>query len=411
MLARELGDENIRFETGGHSERVFDELDYAILSPGIPSSAPIVRELESRHLPLFSEIEVASWLCSAAIVAVTGTNGKSTTTAWLAHVLREAGRKALATGNIGSPLSGDVLKLGEDDFAVVEVSSFQLERIDTFRPHVALILNLTPDHLDRYQSVDEYAAAKYRIADNQTDEDYLVLNADDRNLREAKFFGNPTRIEFSTTQDVGTGVFVKDDTLSYSFGGRSGMICPTSDLGIPGPHNVANAAAVAAGALALGFSAGQIAIGLKSFTGIAHRIEHVAEINGVTYINDSKATNVDSVNYALQSVNRPIILIMGGRDKGGDFKSLAPQISARVDLIIVIGEASDKIAMSLGSIVPVQKVENLSKAVKLAASKAKPGDAVLLSPACASFDQFRDYEHRGDTFKEEVAKLKGERHE
>ncbi len=407
---RKLEQEGILYETGGHTERVFDQLDFAVLSPGIPSTSPIVRELDQRHLPLFSELEFASWLCPATIVAVTGTNGKSTTTAWLAHVISEVGRMAVATGNIGSPFASDVLRLREDNFAVVEVSSFQLERIDTFQPHVAIILNITPDHLDRYGSVEEYAAMKYRIAENQTPEDFLILNADDDFLKSAVFDGNPSRIEFSTTKEVKAGVYVKDDALNYSYGGRSGMICPTSDLGIPGPHNVANAAAVAAATLVLGFTPEQIVVGLKNFSGIAHRIETIAEVGGVLFVNDSKATNVDSVVYALQSIDRPLILIMGGRDKGGDFTTLSALLGpARVREILVIGEASDKIEESLRKVVPVTKAGDLGNALKLAVEHARTGDAVLLSPGCASFDQFRDFEHRGDQFREIVLKMKGSR--
>lgn len=407
MQARQLEAQGIHYETGGHSERIFDRLDYAVLSPGIPVTAPVVREIEERHLPLFSELEVASWLCPATIVAVTGTNGKSTTTAWIAHVLCEAGRTALATGNIGSPFADDVLKLDEDAYAVVEVSSFQLERIDSFRPHVALILNISPDHLDRYGSVDEYAVMKYRVADNQTPDDYLILNADDNHLQKAQFWGKPNRLEFSMKREVKTGVYVKDDALCYSYGGRSGTICPTSDLGIPGPHNIANAAAVAAAALVLGLNSDEIAVGLKNFKGIAHRIEYIAEIKDVVYINDSKATNVDSVAFALQSIQRPVILIMGGRDKGGDFASLKNILPGRVKEIIVIGEASKKILKSLEKVVPITEAGELDSAVKKASKKATAGDAVLLSPGCASFDQFRDFEHRGDTFRELVTRLKG----
>jgi UDP-N-acetylmuramoylalanine--D-glutamate ligase len=398
-LLEEMG---ISFEVGGHTERAMREVDFFIVSPGIPATAPFMQEIERRHLPVFSEIEVTSWLCPANIVAITGTNGKSTTTALTAHLLNTAGKKAVATGNIGSPFAHDVVTLSDRDYAVVEVSSFQLERIETFKPKVATILNITPDHLDRYKEFEIYAEAKYRIADSQDSSDYLVINSDDEILRAAKFWGTPKIIHFSTRTVVSQGVFAKDGELVYALEGRSGTICRTNELGVPGPHNIANCAAAAAMVLALGIDAADIARGLKSFKGIAHRIEFVAEVDGVRYINDSKATNVDSVYVALQSLDRPMILIMGGRDKGGDFTRLAPLMTGRVKEIILIGEATEIIARQLTGAAPLERATDIFAAVKLASHRAKAGDAVMLSPGCASFDQFRDFEERGDKFKEAV---------
>ncbi|MGB5105853.1 MAG: UDP-N-acetylmuramoyl-L-alanine--D-glutamate ligase [Candidatus Zixiibacteriota bacterium] len=406
---RMLEEQGISFEVGGHTERAMREVDFFIVSPGIPATAPFMREIERRHLPVFSEIEVTSWLCPASIVAITGTNGKSTTTALMAHLLNNSGRKAIATGNIGSPFARDVISLSDRDFAVVEVSSFQLERIETFKPKVAAILNITPDHLDRYKEMSVYAEAKYRIADSQTAEDYLVLNADDEILQQAEFWGKPRILHFSILKTVSEGVFVKDGELVFALDGRSGTICRTNELGIPGPHNVANCASAAAMALALGVDVEDIAGGLKSFKGIPHRIETVGEINGVKYINDSKATNVDSVYVALQSIDRPMILIMGGRDKAGDFTRLAPLMQGRVNEIILIGEATEIIARQLAGVVALERAKDIYEAVQLAALKAAPGDAVMLSPGCASFDQFRDFEDRGDKFKEAVMALREER--
>jgi len=406
---RTLEDQGISYEVGGHTERAMREVDFFIVSPGIPATAPFMQEIERRHLPVFSEIEVTSWLCPATIAAITGTNGKSTTTALTAHILNVAGKKAVATGNIGSPFAHDVVVLSDRDYAVVEVSSFQLERIETFKPKVAAILNITPDHLDRYKLLEKYAEAKYRIADAQDENDYRVLNADDEVLATAKFWGTPRIIHFSTKQSVAEGVFVKDGELVYALEGRSGTICRTNELGVPGPHNVANCAAAAAMTLVLGLDPSDIARGLKSFKGIEHRIEYVAEINGVRYINDSKATNVDSVYVALQSFDRPLIVIMGGRDKAGDFTRLAPLMAGRVKEIILIGEATEKIAAQLSGVVKMERAGNIYTAVEMASNHAVQGDVVMLSPACASFDQFRDFEDRGEKFKEAVRALEGGR--
>ncbi|MCK4858405.1 MAG: UDP-N-acetylmuramoyl-L-alanine--D-glutamate ligase, partial [candidate division Zixibacteria bacterium] len=385
----------IRFETGGHSRQALDDVDFCIISPGIAPTAPFVQEITRRHLPLFSEIEVTSWLCPATILAITGANGKSTTTTLLAHIIRESGRQTVATGNIGSPFAADVEQLSADDYAVVEVSSFQLEHTDTFKPKVAAILNITADHLDRYGNISEYAQAKYRIADSQDQTDYIVLNQDDPLTVAPDLWGKPQRLHFSTREEVASGVFVRDDQLGFTIGERSGTICPTAAIGIPGPHNLANAAAASSVALAIGIDPEAIARGLATFRGIAHRLEPVAEINQVRFVNDSKATNIDSVKVALQSVKTPIILIMGGRDKGADFSSLAKLVGDRVKLLLLIGEAAAKIDAELSTITEVVRLEDIEQAVNHAYQRAAPGDTVLLSPGCASFDQFRDFEDRG----------------
>jgi len=403
-----LHEAGILFETGGHTARSLQDVDFVIVSPGINPHVAVLQEIDRRGLPAFSEIEVTSWLCPATMIAITGTNGKSTTTALMAHLLNSAGRKAVATGNIGSPFADDVGSLTERDYAVVEISSFQLERTDTFRPKVATILNITPDHLDRYTSFAEYCEMKCRIADSQQESDFLILNADDMQLVRAEFWGKPQIVWFSTKQKLPHGVYLDELHLSFKLGERSGTICPTAQVGIPGPHNLANAAAAAAMALAVDLTPEQIAAGLLTFKGIPHRLEHVTEWGGVNYVNDSKATNVDSVYYALQSVPSPIILIMGGRDKGGTFEVLAELVSARVKLLLLIGEATDKIATSLGSLTTTLKATDLFEALRLAHRFSTSKDTVLLSPGCASFDQFRDFEDRGDKFKEAVLRMKKE---
>jgi UDP-N-acetylmuramoylalanine--D-glutamate ligase len=403
--AQTLEHADIDFETGGHTERALAAVDYVVISPGIPPTSPFMREIAERHLPVFSEVEVTSWLCRATIIAITGTNGKTTTTALVAHLLNTAGRKALATGNIGSPFATDAEKLTEDDFAVVEISSFQLEGTDTFKPKVASILNITPDHLDRYGGFEEYAEMKYRIADSQDETDYLILNYDDPILQQAKFWGKPQILHFSTKERVENGVFAQAGNLVYSSGGRSRTICPTGKLGIKGPHNLANAAAAAAMVLPLGIDIEAVARGLETFQPIEHRLEPVMDIKGVSFINDSKATNVDSVFYALQSEDRPLIVIMGGRDKAGDFSTLAALVKQHVKLIVLIGEATEKIEVSLGDVTATIRAKDIFEAVEVGYRHSAAGDVVMLSPACASFDQFTDYEDRGRKFKQAVQEL------
>lgn len=403
--ARLLEEAGIPFETGGHSPRALAEVDFIVVSPGIPPTAPFMQLIAQQHLPVFSEIEVTSWLCPATIIAITGTNGKTTTTALVAHLLNTAGKKAVATGNIGSPFAADVQRLGENDFAVVEVSSFQLECVDTFRPKVAAILNITPDHLDRYGDFDVYAETKYRIADSQEPSDFLVLNCDDRVLQGAKFWGKPQILQFSIHHMVENGVYAQNENLVYSSGGRSRTICPTGKLGIKGPHNLANSAAAAAMVLPLGIDIEAVARGLETFRPIEHRLEPSGDIKGVTFINDSKATNVDSVFYALQSETRPLIVIMGGRDKAGDFSTLVDLVKKHVKLIVLIGEAAAKIEAALGSHTTTVRAGDINEAVKIAFQRADKGDVVMLSPACASFDQFSDYEDRGRKFKQAVRDL------
>lgn len=403
--AKELSEAGIRFEAGGHTERALAEVDYLVISPGIPATTPFIRQVQELDIPIFSEIEVTSWLCPATIIAITGSNGKSTTTAWVAHILNRAGHRAVATGNIGSPFATDVAALSSDDFAVVEVSSFQLEFTDTFKPRVAAILNITPDHLDRYGDFSDYMEAKYRIADSQDRSDFLVLNADDVHTTNPRLWGEPTKLLFSAKRNVGPGVSVAGGELVYEIQSGSGNICAISEIGIPGPHNLANAAAATAMCLAVGLEPAEIAEGLNSFKGIEHRLEAAGDIRGVHFVNDSKATNVDSVNFALQSMAAPIILIMGGRDKGGDFTTLAGPISEKVKLLVLIGEAQDLIAKALEDTVEMVRAGNLLEAVHICFDKADAGDTVLLSPACASFDQFTDFEDRGRRFKQAVREL------
>ncbi|MCI0532436.1 MAG: UDP-N-acetylmuramoyl-L-alanine--D-glutamate ligase, partial [candidate division Zixibacteria bacterium] len=310
----ELKKLKIDFETGGHSQKLLQEKDYLVLSPGIPGDIPIVKEAEFLGIPVFSEIEVASWLCPAEIVAITGSNGKTTTTTLVGEILKKAGKETWVAGNIGVAFSGVLSQISPEGIVVLEVSSFQLEKIQEFKPRVSAILNLSPDHLDRYPNVEAYIQAKFRIFENQDNSDFAVLNYDDPLLRKKAAEVKAPVLFFSTSTGLEEGAYIKDKNLIVKLGGKEKRIINTDQIGIKGPHNLSNSACASLIATILGVKPETIAEILKEFKGVEHRLEPVAEIKGVKFINDSKATNVDSVWFALQSVSKPIILIAGGKD-------------------------------------------------------------------------------------------------
>ncbi len=392
----------IPFETGGHRIESLDGVDSVVASPGVPPGNILIREAEARGIPVVSEIEVASWVTDAVIMALTGSNGKTTTTAWLGTIYQESGRASEVGGNIGRAFADFAAALSPGTRAILEVSTFQLERIDSFCPHVAAILNVTPDHLDRHGTFEEYVRLKFRLLENQAGTDIAVLNADDPTIctyDKEHHPGNAQRWWFSTRQAVCPGVWWDGEYLHCNDGESLGII-PQSDMLIPpGVHNRGNAAAAVAMALADGLTPADIAPGLVAFRGVEHRLEHVATINGVDYINDSKATNPDSVAKAIVSFDRPLVIIMGGLDKGTDFTSLVDELRPRVRALVFTGKAAGKLEVELGAHVPYRSAAGFDDAFSLAVDLAEAGDVVLLSPGCASFDQFRDYEHRGETFK------------
>jgi len=401
----QLKELEIDFETGGHTSKAITNKDYLVISPGVPLDIPLLREAQNLGIPIFSEIEVAFWLTDARIVGITGSNGKTTTTILVGEILKEDKKECEIGGNIGIPFSSLVEKVSKDGFIVLELSSFQLERIEEFKPYVAVVLNLTPDHLDRYPDLRSYMEAKLRIFENQTDVDFAVLNADDKNSMELVLYSASRKIFFSTQKELELGAFVKNGTLLFKMNGKEEKIIETKDIRIKGPHNLSNAAAACAICAILGVSPVSMRETLKRFKGVEHRLEEVATLSGVRFVNDSKATNVESVWYALQSVEKPIILIAGGKDKGGDFTKLRELVQNRVKALILIGEAKEKIHDALSDIVSTFYSNSLEEAVELSFKKAIAGDTVLLSPACASFDMFKDYEHRGEVFKSSVRHL------
>ncbi len=402
---KQLQEVDIPYETGGHTDRLL-ESDYIVISPGVPLQSEIVTRIRAKGIPVFSEIEFASWVCKGQIVAITGSNGKTTTTTLIGEMLTAGGYKTFVCGNIGEPFAGVADSIPAQGIAVVEISTFQLETIADFRPHIAMILNLSEDHLDRHGSFENYKAAKYRITDNQTADDYLILNLDDPILTSDHIRTKASRLFFSVHDKPEAYAFVKDDRLWIRKGTQETEIIKCSDILIPGPHNLQNASAAAIVASLLDVSPAVLHSVLSTFPGVEHRLERVGVVNGVTFINDSKATNVNSVCYALQSVQPPIYLILGGRDKGAPYEPLIQYGKGKIKGIVAIGEAREKIRNSLSRVFSVTFADSLVDAVQACYKMALPGETVLLSPACASFDMFENFEHRGRVFKDAVARLK-----
>ncbi len=400
----ELKTFGIEYEVGGHSDRVLESA-FIILSPGIPQNVDIIKRVREKGIPVFSEIELASWFCKGEIIAITGSNGKTTTTSLMGAILSEAGIENKVCGNIGDPFSDAVLDISHDGIAVVEVSNFQLELIEEFSPRISMILNITPDHLDRYEGFEDYKKAKYRIAENQGDEDYLILNADDIVIEKNHINTNARKIHFSASRELPAGVFKRGESLVGLVGGNEFELININEIRIPGPHNLQNSAAASLAGLLIGLTPDIIAWALRKFPGVEHRLEDVATVAGIRFVNDSKATNVDSVCYALKSFDLPITLIAGGRDKGGDFDPIIECGKGKIKEIILLGEAKEKMFESLGRAYPIQFASDMKDAVKRAFDTASPGEMVLLSPACASFDMYLSFEERGKDYKNEVNAL------
>jgi len=398
----DLRSEKIEYEVGMHSDRVY-ECELMVISPGVASQAPVVLEAQKRNIKVVSELEVGSWFCRAPIVAITGSNGKTTTTTLTGRILSDAAKKHVVAGNIGTAFSSVVLDLVETDAAVLEVSSFQLDFIDTFRPKISVLLNITPDHMDRYDhSMKHYAASKARVFQNQQGNDVLVYNLDDSWTKKIVLNAPCRTIGFSVHQKLAEGAFVEDGSLVTSMDGTRNEIIEIDRIFIKGMHNLYNSmAAVLVGQL-LGVSVSHIQSTLKTFEGVEHRLEFVRKIDNVSYYNDSKATNVDSVWFALQSFQEPVVLFLGGRDKGNDYSRLTELVRKHVKAIVAIGESANLVEQSFKGVTVIKKASSMEEAVDLGRVLAQPGDVVLLSPACASFDWFKNYEHRGDVFKQLV---------
>ncbi|MBI5399996.1 UDP-N-acetylmuramoyl-L-alanine--D-glutamate ligase [Candidatus Saganbacteria bacterium] len=383
-IINELNTLGIKSEFGGHSDKAIEKAELIVVSPGVHLDIPVLKKAQEKGIPIISEIELAARLLTKPIIAITGTNGKTTTTTLIGEMLRAGGKKIAIAGNIGLPL----IEVADTnlDYIVVEVSSYQLETIDKFKPWVSVILNIQPDHLERHGSLESYINQKARIFMNQSGDDYIIYNLDDSDVVKMAQKSGAKLIGFSLKQTA---------IIALS----------PAEIKIPGRHNLSNALAAAQAAYLCGVSPKQVADVLKTFPGVEHRIEFVAKINGVEYYNDSKATNPDSTLVALETFNnKKIILILGGRDKGVSLDKLVEKIKQNVRAVILIGEAAGRFRAALTSVgfSAIHPASSLADAVALSAKFAQPGDIVLLSPACSSFDMFDNYEERGRVFKKLV---------
>ena len=396
-----------RILIGDLPEEVLDELDLAVLSPGVPIDIPAVNMLRDRGIPIWGEVELAYANSKGNVLAITGTNGKTTTTSLLGEIMSLHQESVFVVGNIGTPYTGVALETAEESVTVAEISSFQLETIDTFRPKVSAILNITPDHLNRHHTMEEYIRVKESIAKNQGEEDTCVLNYEDEALRE---FGKTLKCQvlfFSSLRTLEQGIYLEEGRITYRNGEKKTVICHVSELNLPGRHNYENVMAAAGMALSYGVPAEEICMAVKQFQAVEHRIEYVTEKNGVVYYNDSKGTNPDAAIKGIQAMDRPTLLIGGGYDKESSYDEWILSFDGKVKYLVLLGETREKIARAARTcgFDNILFADTLEEAVKICAERAESGDAVLLSPACASWDMFPSYEVRGRKFKEYVRNL------
>lgn len=399
-----LADLQIGYQLGGHDDDAFLSADMIVVSPGVPMDIPPLVSARSRGKLILSEIELASCFINAPMVAITGTNGKTTTTTLVGEIFRECGYRAFVGGNIGKPLIDLITSAEPVDYVVAEISSFQLEGILHFRPRVSVLLNVTEDHLDRYSSYREYIDAKARIFENQTIEDFAILNIDDGIVAEYADQVNARVVPMSQQRELEQGIFHRNGLITFAWDGRLEQF-ETKSFKLKGVHNIENIMAALASALLMGCDAGKARMAVENFTGLHHRMELVKVLNDVAWYNDSKGTNVGSVVKSLESFSGNVTLIAGGKDKGGDYAPLAELVKERVRHLILLGEARQRIYDALGNLTASHMVSSLEEAVSLAGRLTGPGGVVLFSPACSSFDMFRNYEERGDLFASLVRAL------
>jgi len=398
---KELEGRGIRIETGGHPLELLEDKELIVASPGVPPNIPLLERAKEKKIPIIGELELASSFLKIPIVAITGTNGKTTTATLIGEILEGERKRVAVAGNIGRPLSSCVGKNYE--LIISEVSSFQLERIKTFHPFISIMLNISPDHLDRYRDLNEYIGAKKKIFLNQEKSDFAVLNRDNPNC---STFSTKAKKIFFSREELEEGIYLEEGRVMANLSGGLQEVIHREAIGIKGPHNLENALAAIATCLVLRVKVANIKKVLKEFKGILHRMEFVGEIKGVRFVNDSKATNVSSVMKSLVSFKEPIILIAGGRDKGLDYSPLRPLVEKRVKALILMGEAKEKIAQALSSCKRIKMAEDMKEAVNIAFGLAEEGEIVLLSPACSSYDMFQNFEERGEAFKKAARELK-----
>ncbi len=400
----------VEYEFGKHSGNVYKG-ELMVLSPGVPQDSEVVKTALSRKINVISEIELGYWFCKGKIISITGTNGKTTTTTLTGEIFKDAGLETYVCGNIGTAFCDVVSKISSDGIAVLETSSFQLDNIKKFKPYISVLLNITPDHLDRYNTnYRDYIKSKLKVFENQDSKDFFIYNFDDdtisanlgKNIK-AKFI--PFSIKHNLTDKFDTCAYLENTRLSFSSDGKKEGIIDRDKLIIKGSHNVYNCLAAISAAKVYGIDSEKIHSTLSSFQGVEHRLEFVRELNGVKYYNDSKATNVNSVCYALEGFDEPIILILGGKDKGNDYSEIEKLVLEHVKHIVAIGSSKMKIFDYFNTLLPVTLAEDMWDAVRKSFDLSKRGDVVLLSPACASFDMYKNFEHRGTEFKKLVNEL------
>ena len=409
-LIAELGgllEEGFMVETGGHGLLTFRRSDLIVVSPGVPLDVPEIRQVRALGMRILGELELGSQFLQGEVVAITGSNGKTTTTTLVGDIFKASGRPTLVGGNIGRPVTAMVAEATAETWSVLEVSSFQLETIEAFHPKIAAVLNITPDHLDRHGDFDAYAAAKARVTENQNADDFLVLNAEDEATKRIAAQTRAQVFWFSGRRQVKQGAFVDRDAVVFRPKEFAPLepVLPVEEIPLEGEHNVENVLAAVAIARLAGIPSEVIREAVKSFRAVEHRLEFVRELDGVRWFNDSKATNVDATRKAVEAFAGCVHLVLGGKDKDSDYSTLADLLKEKVKTVITIGTAAEKIERQLAGVVKIESAGTLEAAVRRAKELAVPGDVVLLAPACASFDQFENYEHRGRVFKELVAGL------
>lgn len=405
----EIKHAGVEYEFGRHSEKIYDA-DLVVVSPGVPQNSEVIRNVLEKGIDLVSEVEAASWFCRGKVIAITGTNGKTTTTTLIGEIFKDAGYRTFVCGNIGTAFSDIVEQTTDDSIIVLETSSFQLDNIKYFKPFIAIFLNITPDHLDRYDSFEMYLKSKMKITGNQNESDYFVFNYDDELVRKSIKEGVSAKksafsLNRAVKEEIENGAYTNNyDLIYYYYMGEENVI-DTQKLIIKGQHNVYNAMASVISAKIFGIETEYIRKTLENFKGVEHRLEYVRDINGIKFYNDSKATNVNSVWYALKGFDEPIVLLLGGKDKGNDYSEIEKEVKEHVKHIIAIGDSKHKVYNYFKDIVTVTVSDSFEDAIYKAAANALKGDVVLLSPACASFDMFENYEHRGREFKRIVNSL------
>ena len=407
--AQELKKRKIEIEIGGHSEEFFKGSELVVLSPGVENTSPAVKFAERMKIPIIGEMELGYWFCKGKIIAVTGTNGKSTVTTLIGQMLKDSGRDAVTCGNIGNSLCGEIPVIKEDTWVALEVSSFQLERIEKFKPRIALILNITDDHMDRYTKFTDYFSQKLKVFCKQDEGDYLILNYDAENLRALKGVARSKTLFYSRTRKA-SGAYVKDGKITVVSGSCAEIeVCGLADIRLKGLHNAENVLASSLAAILAGVEPSSIRNTVMNFKGLAHRFETVDVIDGVEYIADSKGTTVASTCRALESGRKPVILIAGGKDKNSDYSVMNDIVKKKVRALVLIGEARQAIKKVLGRLVSTYEAKDMFEAVEIACKISDKDQIVLLSPMCSSFDMFSSYKERGETFKRAVGCVRKEK--